>query len=195
MKKEYHKQKQKKSFTPQEKKKIQNEVYTWIIFAMIVFWTVSSILGIIGFARSFKTDVATAETVATSVVEEQKQDCVSKIAVQSNRTKKIAKVNTSLPPATDSTAKIPSMYGFDISIYHWDLIEVNGYTTSYSFPLQYDNGIGERIFEYDDYVPVYISVSPTSTIYTRYDYRQGFPKTHSARISNTDKSVLANPCL
>lgn len=183
MKKEYHKQTQKKQFTPQEKKKIQNEVYTWIIFAMIVFWTVSSILGIIGFARSFKTDVATAETVATSVMEEPKQDSVSKIAVQGNRTKKIAKVNTNLPPATDdSLPTMPSMYGFDISINHFDLIESNSYTTRYSFPLRYDNGIGERIYEYDDYVPVYMSLSPTATIYTRYDYRQGF--------ANTDLSVF-----
>lgn len=75
-----------------------------------------------------------------------------------------------LPPASgDYFPTIPSMYGYNIS-FSLPSYGENGYSTNVSVSLSYDNG-QNPIYQYNDTFPVYQSINPDTTIYTRYDLR------------------------
>lgn len=75
-----------------------------------------------------------------------------------------------LPPASgDYFPTLPSVYGYNISFALPGYGE-NGYSTNVSVPLSYDSG-QNPIYQYNDEFPVYQSITPDSTIYTRYDLR------------------------
>ena len=76
-----------------------------------------------------------------------------------------------LPPAeNDAFPTLPSMYGYNLS-FSLPAYGENGYLTSVSFPMTYEHGENNYIYQYNDEFPVYQSLSPAATVYTRYDLR------------------------